>query len=162
MFQAQRSGDYIFRIITELSLEVDTTRFQKAWDDVVAMVPILRTRIVELPGQGLVQVVFMFRPSDWNQASSIEEHQRREKEQECNQRAMCTGMPLIRLGLIESSGRRFFGWTLHHALYDGWSLPLIQRAVEQIYHTAKPSQLVPLQPSVKYSKNKSSQLTDAF
>ncbi|PLN84427.1 hypothetical protein BDW42DRAFT_40009 [Aspergillus taichungensis] len=48
---------------------------------------------------------------------------------------MALGQPLASYALITdpSSARRWFVWTLHRALYDGWSLPLILDMVNQAY-----------------------------
>ncbi|KAM3447983.1 hypothetical protein MY3296_008189 [Beauveria thailandica] len=54
---ARRAGDYVAQEVFELRQEIDISRFQDAWHTWVANRPILRTRIVHLPGQGLVQVV---------------------------------------------------------------------------------------------------------
>ena len=45
------------------------------------------------------------------------------------------GQPLTRYALIKDDTGvcRWFVWTVHHALYDGWSLPLIIDAVNRVY-----------------------------
>jgi aryl carrier-like protein len=48
----KRGGDYTGRNVVELGPQVDIARFKAAWEKVIATIPILRTRIVDLPGQG--------------------------------------------------------------------------------------------------------------
>ena len=53
---AHDTGDYVARYVFQLQPELDTDRFRTAWEVVVAKTPILWTRVVDLRGDGLVQV----------------------------------------------------------------------------------------------------------
>jgi NRPS condensation-like uncharacterized protein len=46
---------------------------------------------------------------------------------------MTIGKPLLRLALVYESGRQLFVWTLHHALYDAWSLQICLENVAKLY-----------------------------
>ena len=54
---AKHSEDYIARYAFRLLPTIDVQRLRSAWIRVVAANPILRTRIIDIPTRGLVQVV---------------------------------------------------------------------------------------------------------
>ena len=49
------------------------------------------------------------------------------------------GQPLTRFALVKDDTGIFkwFVWTVHHALYDGWSMPLIVNVVNQAYRVRR-------------------------
>ena len=79
----------------------------------------------------MFQAVLSTAPS-WQWASTLDEALR--MAHDC---PMCVGQPLNQLVLV---GRgEYLLWTLHHALYDAWSLKLILQEVQQRYAGAEPS-----------------------
>lgn len=46
---------------------------------------------------------------------------------------MDLGKPLIRYALIQEAGRVCVVLTTHHAIYDGWSMPLVADRVNRAY-----------------------------
>jgi hypothetical protein len=52
---ARRPGAFTACYTFELQTSVDSDRFCRAWTRVLQATPILRTRIIDLPGQGFVQ-----------------------------------------------------------------------------------------------------------
>lgn len=148
---ARRAGDYVQRTLLELKPEVDLGRFRLAWEDVFVMAPILRTRIVNLEGQGLVQVVLR-KPLLWKHSNSIDTYQREERDEEYHQRSMSLGAPLTTFGIIDDTAndKRYFAWTQHHATYDGWSLKLLYDAFEQTYQNKTVDTFTAFQPFIKY------------
>ncbi|KID74513.1 Nonribosomal peptide synthetase 6 [Metarhizium brunneum] len=126
----QRGGDYVSQGLVQLSKSVDIGRLQRAWHQVATLNPILRTRIIDWPGSGLLQVE-VNKAIDWLSCDTIDD---------VPENSMGLGRPLIRLCIIKSMGeRRCLGpgllLTAHHAIYDRWSMSLILRAVESIYLT---------------------------
>jgi amino acid adenylation domain-containing protein len=122
---AIRPGDYIARCAFELQPSVDMDRFQKAWEEVFASTPILRTRVIDLTGQGLVQAVIDEAP-----------HWMSDKERYETCPTMGLGGTLVRAGLIRKdrpNGKNIFLLTIHHALYDGWSLGMLLGRLEKAY-----------------------------
>ncbi|KAG2007942.1 hypothetical protein GB937_008135 [Aspergillus fischeri] len=153
-------GKYVRHQIAELKPEVDIVRLQEAWQNVSGRASVLRTRIVDLPGQGLVQVV-VEEALQWQTFSSLNEyHQSRKnagkdlQEGVIETAAMGLGTPLSRFAIVhdETAGKRYLALTLHHATYDGWSIRLLQKEVEKAYRDgdAELSSL-PLQRFVKYA-----------
>ncbi|KAF5858059.1 hypothetical protein ETB97_004928, partial [Aspergillus alliaceus] len=126
---AKRAGDYIKRVVLELQEKVDIQRFQNALEEVVAATPVLRTRIVDLKENALVQVVTK-EPVRWKVGVDLQSYLREDEQQQ-----MCLRKPLGRFGIVEDNKDRktFFVLTLHHALYDGWSLRLILHEVGKVY-----------------------------
>ena len=161
------SGKYIGRHLAELKHDVDIVRFQSAWQKVSEKASVLRTHIVNLPGQGLVQVVIQG-ALQWQRFSSRAEWQvstnpENRLQEDANENAMGLGLPLSRLALIHEAGKNYFAWTQHHATYDGWSLPLVQKEVEKVYsdQQARPNSL-PLQMFVKHVMDQHNEQGKAF
>ncbi|KAI1076074.1 hypothetical protein F5B20DRAFT_584637 [Whalleya microplaca] len=136
-----RPGEYIAKCALELRSSVDINRFRQAWDSLVASTPILRTRIVDLSSQGLVQVVIN-ELSTWS-------------EEDDDQQVMALGTPLFRVRLVKESDKHVFLLTIHHALYDGWSLGLLFDRLEAIYlnSPSPPSPVPDYRAFVKYVTN---------
>ncbi|KAE8364752.1 hypothetical protein BDV27DRAFT_157514 [Aspergillus caelatus] len=144
----KRDGNYTGRNILELRSSVDPGRFKASWEQTVARIPILRTRIIDLPGQGLVQVV-MEETNVWTEAEGAEDYIEKEK-----QMPIRLGSPLMRCSLFTTSpGRndRFsFALTMHHSIYDGVSTGLVLETLESLYHDTNPCEISTLQPFVQY------------
>lgn len=128
---AKRSGDYISTEIFELLPDVDVNRFQASWNIFLSQTPILRTRMIDIPGQGIVQVIIddcdILSSGDGTQ--SLDDYIRADKEV-----SMGFGTPLLRARLVQQAHGNYLLWTIHHSLFDGWSLPLMLDLLEKIYH----------------------------
>lgn len=130
----KRPGDNILTELWALKHGIDLARFQAVVQQVVRANPILRTRIVDLPGRGLVQVVV--RPERCGLEGGILAAD------------FGLGTPLVSYS-ISTSG---FLWSIHHVLYDGWTMPLVLGSMAKGYHdpaTAIP-QAPPFQFFIKY------------
>ncbi|KAH6645013.1 hypothetical protein BKA67DRAFT_127245 [Truncatella angustata] len=152
------SGDkYISHGLVELQPGVNITGLQEAWDKVSVVAPILRTRIVDLPGQGLVQVVLRG-VNGWADSESIEEYRLGAPE------PMGLGTELTRFHLVydDAEHKVFLAWTQHHAVYDGWSLDLLQNAVEHTYRGGDMEPMPGLQPFVQYLLQSDKEACEAF
>jgi amino acid adenylation domain-containing protein len=143
---AKRPGDYISRTIFELRVGVEPERLERTWREVVATMPILRTRVVNLAGQGLVQVVVAGH-SSFTASQDLEAYLQADQQE-----PMGLGAPLTRFAITHSCNgqRRVLVWTVHHALFDGWSMPLVLKQVDQAYHGRTRDRLVPFQGFVKH------------
>ncbi|KAB8269059.1 hypothetical protein BDV30DRAFT_251720 [Aspergillus minisclerotigenes] len=144
----KHDGDYTGRNILELRSSVDIGRFKAAWEQTVARIPILRTRIVDLPGQGLVQVVIE-ETNVWTEAKGAEDYIEKEK-----QIPITLGSPLMRCSLFTTSSgensRFFFALTMHHSIYDGVSTGLVLETLDSLYHHTTSRELSTFQPFVQY------------
>lgn len=150
---ARRAGEFVSQGYIHLPAHVDIARLKAAWFEVIAANPILRTRIVEFAGQGLLQVVTKTTPV-WLEYDTLEEVQ---------QLAVGLGDHLLWFALVKSpsalttrdSGTAIEGTTLvmtiHHAIYDRWSASLVMKAVESIYRGENLAQsLLPYNQFIQY------------
>ncbi|KAK2831892.1 NRPS, partial [Arthroderma sp. PD_2] len=144
---AKSPGAYISQRTWKLSQDINIDRFQQAWAQVYTATPILRTRIVNLPGQGLVQVVLTADDMPWTNYHSLEKFREENKD-----RHLTLGRCLSYFALVTDPTvpEPSFTWVLHHALYDGHSLPLILEAVEKIYMGAEIPQLLSFHGFIRY------------
>ncbi|KAJ4389992.1 hypothetical protein N0V93_007465 [Gnomoniopsis smithogilvyi] len=140
--------------ILELVPSIDLNRFRDTWNRVIDMFPILRTRIIELPRQGLVQAIIQTASlsrlaSQWADKAailSVDDWLIKEKDL-----PMALGTPLMRYALLSNKGKNYFALSMHHSIYDGQTTPLILEALETMYHgTNTPLRHVPFQVFVKY------------
>ena len=129
---AKRTGDYVMQSVLDLRDDVDTSALRAAWQHVVKSIAALRTRIVQHSELGLLQVV-VAEDMQWIETEGLEDYLERDRSV-----SMKLSDPLVRYALIkESCGpKRWFALTIHHALYDGWSLPRVLQAVHDVYNGA--------------------------
>ncbi|KAL7780532.1 hypothetical protein CFE70_010556 [Pyrenophora teres f. teres 0-1] len=126
---SKRSGDYVMHAVLELRDDIDEVAFQAAWEYVVQSTAILRTRIVPHNKFGLLQAV-VTEDIGWAKSENLEEYLQNDKSIH-----MALGDPLTRYALVKESpgGKFWMVWTIHHSLYDGWSLRQIIHAVTKAY-----------------------------
>lgn len=133
----RRPGAYMAQHVFELStgLNLNLTDFYAAWEAVVKQNPILRTRIVQTGSAGLMQLVAKDEIS-WLFRNDLDGYLRQDREI-----PMDFGTPLCRYAIImpmsAQRDKSFFVWTTHHAIYDGYSLQLTLKAVNQAYQELK-------------------------
>jgi amino acid adenylation domain-containing protein/thioester reductase-like protein len=126
-------GAYVARHVFELSdsLRLNVEGLRLAWETVVQSTPILRTRIILTESAGLMQVVVKEK-INWTMDSDLNRYVDRDREDH-----MGYGTPLARYAIVnstvEGTNRCYLVWTTHHAIYDGWSLPIILASVGEIY-----------------------------
>ncbi|QKX62579.1 uncharacterized protein TRUGW13939_09740 [Talaromyces rugulosus] len=157
---AKSPDDYILHITVELQPEVNIEQFQAAWEEVISIAPVLRSCITHLPGHGLVQVVLR-KPVKWKKQSSLEETTSNGLE---NPHSIGVGQDLAQFGITVDAvnNKRYFNLLLHHAVYDGWSLPLLQEVAEKIYKGEPYEPLVPMQPFIRYLHNCDTETQNEF
>ncbi|KAI4273878.1 MAG: hypothetical protein LQ337_004329 [Flavoplaca oasis] len=144
---SRRFGDYVAQFVYMLQPTADVQQFMQAWETVVKVTPTLRTRIIDLPGYGLIQTIIS-QPATWtrrNDTITLDNYRRADREL-----ATGLGTTLTRYTVLRTreDGSRYFVWTIHHALYDGWSIPLILERLEGSIAPLLPSP--PFQSFIKY------------
>lgn len=117
----QESSGYVLRSSYRLADSVDLERFKEAWATVLSQNPTLRTRIVSLLGEGLAQVVVNAPMPSSLRAGA-------------HNTPMGLGTTLCKYDISKLETERAFILELHHAIFDGWSRPLILDAVEAAYN----------------------------
>lgn len=122
------SGDYMFQFTLHISDGVDIPRLRRAWETVVALLPILRTRMVSTRENGIHQVVLRGAVR-WEESDDLQGYLQRGKNE-----PMGLGDPLTRYAIVRStSANPSLAWTIHHSLYDGWSVQRMLALVERAY-----------------------------
>jgi amino acid adenylation domain-containing protein len=129
---AKRPGQYIVTIKYELPNDLDLDKFVTAWNATVAANAILRTRVIQSDLLGFLQVV-VHESIPWQ---TFDDEQAYEAHMGVTR--MGLGDQLVHFGLREHSNQPRkgpeFHLTLHHAIYDGGSLPLLWNQVQSAYH----------------------------
>ena len=125
-------GAYVAQSIYRLSSNMDIRRFKQAWEAVVEEESILRTRIMYTKASGFVQAVIR-EPIEWQNIVDLQEISSMNRKV-----PLYNGGPLTHFAIVgENTNEPFFVWTIHHALYDGWSMPLVHERVQNFYSTGK-------------------------
>ncbi|KAG9258477.1 uncharacterized protein F5Z01DRAFT_689818 [Emericellopsis atlantica] len=121
-------GAYVAQLVYRLPENLDADRFMRAWNATAKAEPSLRTRIVHTEANGFLQVV-VDEAIHWQSIASLAclgESDRRLPQH--------NGAALASYALVGSDPRTpYFVWTIHHALYDGWCLPIILDKVRRCY-----------------------------
>jgi amino acid adenylation domain-containing protein len=126
------SNSYMLQMVCKLSDWISLADFQRAWQETAQANPIMRTRIIQLEPYGTIQIV-VDEDSIWCTASSLQDHLREDAGLQ-----MSFGDPLWRFAIVKSTGdtglvERFFTWTLHHAVCDGFSVQEVLKCVALRY-----------------------------
>ncbi|KAK6723950.1 hypothetical protein SNK04_002794 [Fusarium graminearum] len=128
---AENESSYVAQNILQIAPSVCLERLKEAWDLTISTTPILRTRIVDTGGDSLVQVV-VDEQVPWEHGDDLDTYLKHH-----NHPTMGLGKPLMHQAIINDpeSNRTFFVYTIHHALYDGWSASLLLDRLHQAYHS---------------------------
>ncbi|KAJ1326896.1 fusarinine C synthase [Microdochium nivale] len=133
---------YVAQRVMELPSKETALKLRAAFQSASQTSPILRTRIIQVPSQGLLQVVVKddFDCTDVP-GGTLGEYLAKDRS-----RVVELGKPLVRYGVVTdeaSTGKSHFALTMHHALYDGWCMPLIVDRVNRAYNnlpTSRPAE----------------------
>ena len=158
---APDSGTYVEQMHGTLRGSLDGAAFRRAWQRVVDHYTVLRTAFfwegLDEPCQVVVREVEVpWQELDWRSLSEAARRERLESflEEDRKQGFELSEAPLLRLALIRLEEDTFeFVWTFHHLLIDGWSLPLLLRAVFHFYdgeRSGQPAQLDSGRPFREY------------
>ncbi|CRG87886.1 Nonribosomal peptide synthetase 8 [Talaromyces islandicus] len=139
--ESLNSTNYVGRGTFALPKNIDIERFAQAWQRVTAVHSILRTRIVDTESNGLLQVVLRDGPVFGGiQTQSLASYLKEE-----SQNKLGLGTELCRWGIVRHLGLRYLVLTMHHAIYDGWTLQRLGQEVFRAYNGVR------IQPSVGFN-----------
>ena len=126
----KQAGSYVAHNVFRLPDAVDLDQFKTAWERAIDEMDILRTRIVHTTMSTFVQAVLRKETLEWHSVASTEEAM-----DSMPPLPEFNGSQLMRFAVVgdETSRDRLFVWSIHHALYDGWSMPKMLQRVEDIY-----------------------------
>ncbi len=124
---------------------LDVLRFKRAWEQVLARHSTLRTTFLWEEIDEPLQIVHRqgtldLCVDDWRGISAEEQKQRLSKYMAAERERGfdLTVLPLMRIGLFRlAEDRHQFVWNFHHAVLDGWSLPLLIKEVLVIYEAER-------------------------
>ncbi|CAM1507635.1 Fc.00g072760.m01.CDS01 [Cosmosporella sp. VM-42] len=146
-FYTRSKDNYIAQRIADIPESSSVSKLKSAWDTVFRECAVLRTRIVEFKQQGFLQVV-VDREIQWQESNtSLREFLEKDAKE-----PMSPGEPLSRFSIVhdESLNQRFFVWTAHHAIYDGWSTDLIVEHAKAAYKGLNVSRTADFKHFVRY------------
>ncbi|KAI2087706.1 hypothetical protein LOZ35_006030, partial [Ophidiomyces ophidiicola] len=126
----KQPGAYVAKNVFRLGATVDVVKFKAAWQAVVQDLDMLRTRIVHSAYSDFIQVVLKHETICWNSYSTLTSI-----SNEAIQLPSHNGGRLATFSIVDDlpSATRYFVLTISHAIYDGWSLPLMLKRVENAY-----------------------------
>lgn len=155
---AKSPREYITQGILELADETDIDQFRSAWDTVVRETEILRTRVVPFKDAGCFQVV-LDEGIDWVETSDLDDYLAADRA-----RTMAFGHSMARYTLVESNNGRpqWFVWTIHHALFDGWSMSTVLDMVERTYRGDTISPVPGFQPFIQYIRDQDTEAVKEY
>ncbi|CAI7655936.1 unnamed protein product [Penicillium bialowiezense] len=122
-----RDGAYVAQHRLSLGPSIDLDRFKNACQKVVDAHPILRTCIV-YPEQSRALQAVVQGEIEWRTAENLEAYAKEDKA-----RPMKAGELLTRYALVPEGDGWTFVWTVHHAVYDAWTLELTFDRLDKAY-----------------------------
>ncbi|OCL12422.1 acetyl-CoA synthetase-like protein [Glonium stellatum] len=154
---AKKANNFIMQKSMILGPSIDVERMRVAWREVLAAVPILRTRFVDVPDIGLLQVVVKA-PVAWQAFESAKTNL---QVQEL--RSLHLGGPTAQLASVALDERRSaFTLIIHHALYDAWSIDLVMQELGRAYAGHGINNLVPYSVFIKHLTGIDTKLAEKF
>ncbi|MBW8875033.1 MAG: non-ribosomal peptide synthase/polyketide synthase [Acidobacteria bacterium] len=142
--RAPDSGVYVEQLNLELTGPLDVALLETAWKAVTSRHPALRTgfvwRNLERPLQVLYrEAALPWEHRDWRELPADEQRARLAGYlREDRRRGFdLSRAPLMRLALLRlGDDRHLLVWTHHHAILDGWSVPILLGDVSRFYLAA--------------------------
>ncbi|KAK8015924.1 Phenylalanine racemase (ATP-hydrolyzing) [Apiospora marii] len=153
---ASDGNSYVLRDVYELPADIDLEAFKTAWEAIVGEYDILRTRVVFLDGVGSCQVV-RDESIQWKSANDLESYLTADRSE-----PMGYGTALARYAIVQDGPTRNFVWTVHHALYDGYSMDLTMSAVDQVYAGTTMSPTRPFRDFIRHLQQVDAKAMEAF
>lgn len=146
---AKFNDAYVAQRVATLPIEAGR-KLKKAFDAAVTDLPVMRTRIINVPGRGLFQVVLKDGQLVREHSSDVAKFLEVDRNE-----PMDLGKALFRYGLIEEDGseKAHFVITMHHAVYDGWSMPLVFERINRTFVDQVTSRPASFKHFIKYLTN---------
>jgi amino acid adenylation domain-containing protein len=143
---AGRPGSYIAHHYFKLGPDVKLDRLKAAWEKVSSHISILRTRLVQTE-LGCLQAIVRDCELSWKIATG------EENEDQKHTWEMLFGQPLIQFEISMKPNHTELKITVHHAVYDAWSLPLLLQSARLAYEDLETTGLrcAPFQRFIQYT-----------
>ncbi|KAG5971521.1 D-lysergyl-peptide-synthetase subunit 1 [Claviceps cyperi] len=140
---AQNPNAYVALLSFKLKSGIDRARLERAWHVACSGHAILRTRLVQTETGECYQVVVK-KPLHWTETDEVSND---DSTSPLTRTSFGLGRPLIQSHL--TSNRLFVA--MHHALYDGWSLPMLIGELDLAYRELSVRPLPCLKNYIKYT-----------
>ncbi|KAF4463331.1 nonribosomal peptide synthase [Fusarium albosuccineum] len=140
------SALYVHTIVRKIAASVDLDRLCGALDQVVATNDVLRTRIVDCDGPGLLQAVVR----KWQPVLRTPEIDLQLFLERNSSAAMHLGMPLVRFALVCSGDDTRLITTMHHAMFDFHVLEFLMADVWSVYQGISLPERAPFKDFVQH------------
>ncbi|RYP53444.1 hypothetical protein DL768_001589 [Monosporascus sp. mg162] len=151
---AKHLGSHVAHLVIDVPNCFDEARFRTAARILVQQNPILRTRFVN--GRQVLQAVVAEEPI-FEHVEDVAEYLKAAKS-----RPVEFGQPLSRFVFSNDRDKatRVLVWSIHHALYDGWSIPLMMRDLGTFYDGKTHSDATAMIPHQHYGLQSISKLNE--
>ncbi|MCU0488382.1 MAG: amino acid adenylation domain-containing protein [Anaerolineales bacterium] len=158
---APETGAYFEQFTCVLRGRLNRTAFEQAWQIIVQRQAVLRTSFVWKRLDRMLQVVqkevnLPVEYQDWRAESPQAQGDHLDAYLSADRKRGfdLAKSPLMRLALLQiEDDAHYFAWSHHHALMDGWSMPLLLKEVLYCYETlaqGKSPYLPPARPYREY------------
>lgn len=138
-------GSYMLQTSMCLPSGMSIDRARRAWAKVVKSLELLRTRIIEHDGE-ILQAVLK-ESFDWVECDSFHDYLQADR-----QRQVTFGSSLSRFALTHHGpdASRWLIWSVHHALFDSWSMSLIMEALNDACNEQLIGDYTPFTPFIQH------------
>ncbi|KAG6045028.1 D-lysergyl-peptide-synthetase subunit 1, partial [Claviceps sp. LM77 group G4] len=140
---AQNPNAYVAILSFKLKSGIDRARLESAWHIACSGHAILRTRLIQTETGDCYQVVVK-KPPQWTETNEVCDDG---SSSSLSRASFGLGRPLIQSHL--TTNQLFVA--MHHALYDGWSLPMLIGELDLAYRELSVRRLPSLKNYVKYT-----------
>lgn len=141
-------GSFISKRLYQLPKDIEPERFIKAWEKVLEICNILRTRIIIYSGRHYQAVIKDDVCWDTWKGKSVRDFMLSSREFD-----LAYGSRLSRYALIQEDGCYYFAWIVNHAIFDGYSVALMYDMLSRIYNGDHPALPAPYSRFIGYSLN---------
>lgn len=148
----KRPDKYVLQRVFRLNGDINS--FRTAWETLWQTVTVLRTRIVAWE-TGSVQVIVR-EPVHWRSSSSLQNY-----IEEDRRNPMTYGSSLCRIAIVESEEKHVV-LTMHHSIYDGWSMFKTMDMLARLARNESVSQPVPMSRFIRYLALQDESTTRSF
>lgn len=121
----KQSQAYMRRSVFEVPRHISFENLVRAWNIVIDLNAVLRTRFVDIEGLGLLQIVV--KDHHWDRCDSLDAYLA------ISPAKADLGSPLSNVAAIHDDKAPKIVWTIHHALYDAWSVQIIEDQLSKAY-----------------------------
>lgn len=154
-------NEYITQVMWDIHSTLDIKRFQKAWNEVVSKVEVLRT-YYSLDGQMPQQHVLTDYPSEivmidlkqTPESMQLDKMTLIFKAQRDAGFNLFVAPPYRALLVILSPDKFIFVWTHHHIMMDGWSLNNLKLILEKSYNEQEALPFISYHPYIEFIEHK--------